>query len=521
MRLLAIAAAGLLLCGSARAESVLTVAMTAGDIPVTTGTPDQGFEGYRFVANSLYDELVEWDLSHSDRASTVTPGLASEWHIDPANNKRWIFALRQGVKWHDGCDFSADDVVWNFGRLLDDKSPQFNTQQFAFTRGYLTSFAGIEKLDDHTIAIDTKTPDSLFPFYLTLVPMISRCRAEAVKYDWNAFANNPSGTGPYRFARMVPHERLELLPNKDYWNKARVPKQHRLVLIPMPEASTRVAALLSGQVNFAEAPPPDTIARLKSAGMQVLTNSYPHNWAYQLNFVKGPFTDIRVRRAANYAINRNDVVDLLDGTALASYSTITPSTPYYGHPMRYEYDPAKATALLKEAGCYPCAIKLAISPSGSGQMQPLSMNELVKSQLEAVGFKVDFDVMDWNALSTVGREGVDKHMDISGVNISRAAQDPFYALIRHVWTVQWAPAGANWGHYSNPDVDALVKQILATFDPEKQTGLLAELNEKMNEQAVMIWVVHDLNPRALSPKLHGFVQAQNWFQDLTPITVSP
>ena len=517
----ALMVAGLGLGSAAKADSVLTVAMTAGDIPVTAGTPDQGFEGYRFVANSLYDSLTEWDLSKSDKASGIVPGLASAWHIDPANNKRWVFTLQQGVKWHDGCPFTADDVVWNFGRLTDDKSPQFNTQQFAFTRAYLTSFAGITKIDDHTVAIDTKTPDSLFPYYLSYVPMVSRCKAEQLKYDWTAFANSPSGTGPYVFSRMVPHERLELTANKDYWNKARIPKQDRLVLLPMPEGATRVAALLSGQVNFIEAPPPDAIARLKSSGMNVITNPYPHNWAYQLNFVKGPFTDIRVRRAANYAINRDDVVELLNGTALAGYSTVPPSAAYYGKPTIYKFDAAKATALLKEANCYPCSIRLAISPSGSGQMQPLPMNELVKSQLEAVGFKVTFDVVDWNALATIGREGVDKHMELSGVNISRAAQDPFYALIRHVWTKQWAPAGGNWGHYSDPQTDALVDKILSTFDPAAQTTLLSELNERMNDQAMMIWVAHDLNPRALSPKLHGFVQAQNWFQDLTPITVSP
>src|ERR1700732_3873284 len=97
-----------------QAESALTVAMTAGDIPLTTGNPDQGFEGFRFVGWSLYDALSNWDLSRRDAPSDIKPGLATEWHVDPANPKRWIYTLRQGVKWHDGCDFTADDVVWNF-----------------------------------------------------------------------------------------------------------------------------------------------------------------------------------------------------------------------------------------------------------------------------------------------------------------------------------------------------------------------------------------------------------------------
>src|SRR5262249_28717344 len=96
-----------------RAESVLRVAMTAGDIPDWTGQPDQGFEGYRFVGWSLYDALINWDLSRSDREAGLTPGLATKWTIDPANNKRWIIELRKGVKFHDGCDLNADLVVWN------------------------------------------------------------------------------------------------------------------------------------------------------------------------------------------------------------------------------------------------------------------------------------------------------------------------------------------------------------------------------------------------------------------------
>jgi ABC-type transport system substrate-binding protein len=92
----------------------LTVAMTVGDIPVTTGNPDQGFEGYRFVGYNLYDALVLWDLSKADKPSEIKPGLATSWEIDPKDHKRWIVHLRRGVKWHDGCPFTAEDVCGIF-----------------------------------------------------------------------------------------------------------------------------------------------------------------------------------------------------------------------------------------------------------------------------------------------------------------------------------------------------------------------------------------------------------------------
>ncbi len=506
---------------SAQAETVLTVAMTAGDIPVTTGNPDQGFEGFRFVGYNLYDSLALWDLSSSDKASDIKPGLATSWEIDPANKRRWIFHLRQGVKWHDGCPFTADDVLWNFARVTDPKAPQYFTQQMALSRTYVTNFESAEKIDDHTVAITTKVVESLFPYSMSYLLMISRCRAEELKYDWNAYAANPSGTGPYRFSRMVPHERLEMTANKEYWNAARIPKHDKLVLLPMPEASTRAAALMTGQVNFIEAPAPDTIPRLKSAGMKIVTNPYPHNWPFILNFEHGPMTDLRVRRAANYALNRSEFVELLNGLATEEYATMPPSSPWYGHPMKYEYNPDKAKALLKEAGCMPCKLTLAISTSGSGQMQPLPMNELLKSQMEAVGFQIEFKVMDWNSLIEIARSGVPKYPNIDGYNGSRALLDPLSALIKPVWKFHWAPAGSNWGHFYDEQAENLITGILNEFDTEKRLALLIKLHELHSEKALMIFVVHDLNPRALSPKLKGYVQAQNWFQDLTPIEVTP
>jgi ABC-type transport system substrate-binding protein len=213
--------------------------------------------------------------------------------------------------------------------------------------------------------------------------------------------------------------------------------------------------------------------------------------------------------------------DLLNGLMLEEYATVPPSTPYYGNPVVYKYDPAKAKTLLKEAGCLPCKVTFAISTSGSGQMQPLPMNELVKSQMDAAGFEVTLQSMDWNALLQVGRGGVDASPDLHAINISRSGQDPFNAMVRHVWTNAWAPKGSNWGHYSNPAMDKLIDAALAEFDNAKRLALLTRMHEMMSEEAAMIFVAHDLNPRAMSPKVKGFVQAQSWFQDLTPITVVP
>ncbi len=503
------------------AETQVRVAMSAADIPDWTGAPDQGYEGYRFLGFTLYDGLINWDLSSSEKAADIKPALAESWSIDPNDKKRWIFKLRKGVKFSDGCDWNADSAIWNYDRVMTEGTPQYNIRHHTFQGWMVGGVSKVEKIDDYTIALHTPAENSLLPYELAGYFQISNCAVTKMGNNYDEFAKAPAGTGPYIFSSVVPHERIELVKNANYWDKTRIPKHDRLVLIPMPEASTRAAALLSGQVDFIEAPSPDTLPRLKDAGMQIITVPYPHNWDYQVRTDKGPFKDIRVRRAANYAINRDEMVEMLQGVATAGYGKFIESQPYYGNPIKYEYDPDKAKALLEEAGCMPCEITIAISTSGSGQMQPLPMNELVKEQLEAVGFKVKLDPIDWNALLTIYFGGAGKYPQYDGVNVSLSSIEPVQAIMKNSMTKFQPPNGLNWGLFSNAEVDKLGNDILKEFDAEKRIPMIQKMHEKLVEQAYEIFIVHDLNPRALSPKLKGFVQAQSWFQDLTPIEVLP
>jgi peptide/nickel transport system substrate-binding protein len=516
-------AAGLALgTSAAHAESVLRVAMSAADIPDWTGAPDQGYEGYRFVGFSLYDSLVNWELrAHTDRAADIRPGLAETWSIDPNDHKKWIFKLRHGVKFHDGCDWNADSAVWNFKRVMDSSSPQYNVRHHSMQSWTVVNIDSMEKIDDYTIAAHTKIEDSLLPYEIAGYFQISNCAVTKLNNDYAAYAKQPAGTGPYKFDKVVPHERLEVVKNADYWDKDRIPKHDRLVLLPMPEASTRAAALLAGQVDFIEAPSPDTIPRLKQAGMTIITLPYPHNWDYQVRVDRPPFNDIRVRQAANYAIDRDEMVDMLQGVATPGYGKFIESQPWYGNPTKYAFDLEKAKALLKAAGCVPCKFTVGISTSGSGQMQPLPMNELVKEQLDAAGFQVTLAPMDWNSLIDVFVGGAKKYPQYDAINVSLSSIEPEQGMMKSSMTQYQAPNGENWGYYSDKTLDDLGNQALATFDQAARDKILAKMHETLIAQAQEIFIAHDLNPRAISPKVHGFVQAQSWFQDLTPISISP
>src|SRR3979490_3387036 len=157
-------AAGLLSHQGARADTTLRIAMPASDIPTATGLPNNGFEGMRFLGFPIFEGLVLWDLTKTDRLATLRPGLAEKWEQDPEDNKIWIFHLRKGVKFHDGNDFNADAVIWNLDRWYKTDSPQFEAAATRITRSRGPILASYKKVDDLTVALTTTKPASYFPW---------------------------------------------------------------------------------------------------------------------------------------------------------------------------------------------------------------------------------------------------------------------------------------------------------------------------------------------------------------------
>ena len=511
---------------SAQAETVLRVAMTLSDVPYLAGQPDQGGEGWRFVGVTLHDSLVGWDLTQRDKPSTMIPGLATGWEADPADRTKWVFRLREGVRFHDGSPFDADVVLWNLQKLMNQQAPQYDPRQVAQTFGRMGLLAGAEKRDAHTVVISTKTPDALLPWYFGRIMISSPAHWEKMGRSWEAYARTPSGLGPWKFDRFVPRQRLELVRNTEYWDKARIPKTDRLVLLPIPDANTRVAALLSGQVDFIEAPPPDAAPRLRAAGMQIVTNRYQHTWPWFLSRLDGaPTADLRVRRALNLAIDRDGIAGLLQGFGAPAVGNVPPGHPWFGEPgWKIRYDQAEARRLLAEAGYgprNPLKLKVTISASGSGQMQPMLMNEAMQEMLRAVHVEVTFEVIDWSTMTQRRGQGAQApdQVGVHGLNNSWSWVDPDFGFTSVLGSDRIPPRGSNWGNVKLPEFDRLCAAIRAEFDREKQDALIAELHAKMVEDATWLFVVHDLNPRAMSPRVKGFVQAQNWIQDLTPITM--
>jgi len=540
---LLLASCGALLAPSlAGAETTLRIGMTAADIPRTLGQPDQGFEGNRFTGLTLYDALVLWDLSSSTKPSVLVPGLATEWAVDGADKTKWVFKLRPGVTFHDGSPFNADAVVWNVDKVLNKEAPQFDASQVGVTASRMPTLKAAKKIDDLTVELVTKEPDSFLPYNLTNLFMASPAQWQKL-YDaadgadakaksaaaWTAFAKAASGTGPWKMTNFVPRERLELAKNEAYWDKARVPKTDKMVLLPMPEANARTAALLAGQVDWIEAPAPDAIPQLKSRGFKIEANEQPHVWPWQFSRVEGsPWNDIRVRKAANLCIDREGMKDgLLGGLMAPATGTVEEGHPWRGTPtFHIKYDVKGGQKLMKEAGFGPdkkLKVKIQTSASGSGQMLPLPMNEYLQQALADCYFDVQLDVIEWNTLFTNWRKGA-KDPSANGanaINVTYAAMDPFFAMVRFLQSGMAPPVSNNWGYINNPKFDELVTKARTSFDPAARDAALAELHAASVDDAAFLYVAHDVGPRAMSPKISGFVQPKSWFVDFSPVVIAP
>ena len=229
--------------------------------------------------------------------------------------------------------------------------------------------------------------------------------------DWGKVAKKPSGTGPWMLETLKPRERADLVRNPNHWDKTRIPKCDRLVLLPMPDAQHARRCALSGQVDWIEAPPPDAVPRLKQqrhadrhqrlSAYLAVSAQRPRQFAVQGHSrPQGGQSRDRPRRAR----------------ARCSADLATPAKGMIDerHPVvrqadvRIKIRSEGAKRLLAEAGYgpdKPVKCKIVISPSGSGQMQPLPMNEFIKDNFKEVGIDMEFEVMDWEALRTRRRLG--------------------------------------------------------------------------------------------------------------------
>jgi ABC-type transport system substrate-binding protein len=524
----ALATAMLAALSPAYGQGTLRIAMTASDIPTATGMPNNGFEGMRFMGYPIFEGLVLWDLSRADKLAGLRPGLAEKWEQAEDDRKTWIFHLRRGVKFHDGTDFTADAVIWNFERYFNKDSPQFEPPASGISRARVPLMDSYKKVDDYTVSITTKISASYFPYMAVYLLLTSPTSFEKAGRDWSKVATLPAaGTGPFRITKVTPREGVDLVRWDGYWDPAKKAKLDGIRLIPLPEATSRMAALRAGQVDWVEVPPPDGIPSLKQAGFEITTNSYPHVWPWLLNMSASgsPLKDVRVRQGLNYCVDRAGLVSLLNNTAEPSVGWLKPTDAGFGKPQhRYSFDPAKGKALLAEAGysqAKPLALKIMISTSGSGQMLPLAMNEFLQENMKAAcGVQIEFDVVEWQILLNSARLTPDAPQlrGANALNVSSPSSD-VGVMARYFSSANFSPNGFNFEQWKDDEFDAALATLAESTDPKVIEASYQKAHERLVDNPPWLYIVHDLNPRAMSKKIKGFVSAQSWFLDLTLVSM--
>ncbi len=432
------------------------------------------------VALHIFNPLIL-----KDEHQRLMPGLATEWKA--VDDTTWEFKLRHGVKFHDGSEFTADDVVATLKRI-----PWVPNSPSSF-RIYTQGITSWEVLDPYTIRFKTATPYPLLPLDASSFMIVPKKDEQAPTGDFNS-GKAAIGTGPFRFVEFVPGDRIVLERNDAYWGPK--PAWQRVTLKIIPNNSARVAALLAGDVQIIEQVPSIEYAKLKSNPDVVISQIVGNRLIYlamdsfrdQSPFVtdkegavlpNNPLKDARVRRALSKAINRQAIVDrIMDGVALPAGGLLPEGFFGVSPKLKPEpFDPEGAKKLLTEAG-YPNGFGLTIHGPNDRYLNDEKILQAIGPMFSRIGIDTKVDTKPWATYASQASAPTYAYSVMLfgwGADTGEVSS-PLRSLIA---TPDKAAGmgGSNRGRYSNPKVDALLKAALETVDDAKRDKLLQQATE--------------------------------------------
>lgn len=438
---------------------------------------------FRIMMN-LYDGLVRY----ADGTLEVEPSLASDWEISD-DGTVYTFTLRDDVTFHDGSDFDAEAVVFNFERMLDEEHPYHDTGPFPLAF-FFDAVETVEATGEHEVTFTLEEPYA--PFLSNLAyPTGLIVSPAAVEEHGEEIGRNPSGTGPFRFDEWESNSRVVVTRNEAYWDGA--PSLEAVVFRPITDANTRVAEMLSGGIDLMVEVPPDNVADMaEDEAFEVYEQAGPHLWFLILNTREGPFQDKAMRQAINYAIDKRSLVDdVLQGTAEVAAGPIPPAFDWaYNEELEpYPYDPDKARELIAEAGHEGAELTFYVTEGGSGMLDPVPMGTAIQADLAEVGLEVEIETYEWNTFLDRVNPGLEGKADMAQMAWMTNDPDtlPFLALRSDAMPEE---GGFNSGYYSNERVDELLEQARRSVDQEERAELYREMQEIVHEDAPWAFVAN-------------------------------
>ena len=471
-------AMGLALSGSAYAEDIVIAVgseVTAMDPHYhNTGNNNQ-------IVGVIYDRLL-----HQDSSQQLGPGLAVEW--GPIADDVWEFKLREGVTFHDGSAFTAEDVVFSYERV-----PNVPNSPSSFSI-YTDGIAEIIVVDDYTMQFRTNGPYPLLPIDLSTIQIVSSEMADATTEDYNSGAAS-IGTGPYRFVSYTPGESIVLEANPDYWGGA--PEFDTVTYRPISSDAARVAALLAGDVDLIANVPTSDIATLEDNSDIVLSQGVSNRVIYlhvdsrrvyspyvsdnDGNEIFNPFQDVNVRRAISMAIDRDTIVEeVMEGIAIPAGQVLPEG--FFGVSENIdvpEYDPDGARELLAEAG-YPDGFRLTIHGPNDRYINDEQIAQAIAQMLTRVGITTEVETMPRSVYfgrATGDENGSEFSLMLVGWGSGTGeASSPLRALL-HTRDDETGLGRTNRGRYSSAPFDATLQLALNTVDDDMRQALLARATE--------------------------------------------
>ncbi|HBY97514.1 MAG: ABC transporter substrate-binding protein [Ardenticatenaceae bacterium] len=460
------------------------------------------------VMLTMGEQLVGADLTSGGVGTPpLIPVLAENYEVSP-DGKEYTFQLRKGVKFHDGSPFNAAAVEFNIRRQWD-KSFEFYYEPAARTSFYNYQYLEkIETPDEHTVRLTLKQPWGEF------LRMNSQSwgqqfmlSPEHVKKAGNdAVGEAPVMTGPFRFVERVPGERIVVERNPDYWGTpARAAK---IIFRPMAEVAARVAAQLAGDIDIAQYPIPwDNKAQFEGANMKISTCDGPYMAYISLNHKDPIIAKKEVRQAINMAIDKAGLSRALHGEWARPANSILPaSSPSYDPDFPgYAYDPQAARELLAKAG------------HADGFSTQIMISEVwqdvavwIQRNLKEIGIDVTLNKLDFATFGGKWAAGLEEP---NGMTLASWGMTADYWIDLVSRSTRWPPDGVNNGWYANPEVDELLDKAVAATDFETRRDDYRQVGKLLHEDAAFVPVFYYKQPVALSPRIRGFVRAdEDWFQ---------
>jgi peptide/nickel transport system substrate-binding protein len=509
------------------ARDVILVALSAA--PTSLDPADHRSRQSETIIRNMFDGLVTRDNS-------------SGVHLELAESLEWVddttleVKLRQGVKFHDGVEMTADDVVFTFERIIGENMIEYPEPHSSPRGGLIAPLESIEKTDDYTVVMHFSGPWPVAQQMLVHQQIVPKHYLEEVGTE--GFVAHPIGTGPFKFVSAKGLDEVVMERFDDYWGGAPdlAPAGpacvSQAVFLVIPEASTRVAALLAGEVDIIQAVPAelvDTLAQTPGVQLQTAPSTQP-KWM-EMNVSQPPFDDVQVRQALNYAVDKDLIIEAIyGGRAVALPGPLSPYNNFVNKSLEpYAYDPDKAVAMLAEAGWTDSdgdgtldkdGQPLAFTIDTTGE-QFRTLTEAVADQLRAIGVDASIRLWEYSVL---------KPMLLAGERMAfledwgDSAFDPVghFEAKWHSYDPEVSVYGrGNFSTYGNERVDELIKTGETIPDPDERQALYDEAQEIVYEEAPAIFLVLPEEAEAAREDITNWAPASDSRINLHDVCIAP